>query len=111
MSAQEPFTVDQFYKFLGQQKLMAGKCLKCGNPKLIYTISYGSIVKYLEPALELTLTPRVQFQQTESYNISHSNNVEIRPLISVMSLFCFVNCCRLSAYGMTTARPFSMRFN
>ena len=29
------------------------KCEKCGNPKLIFTISYGSIVKYLEPALEL----------------------------------------------------------
>jgi DNA polymerase II large subunit len=30
-----------------------GKCEKCHNPKLIFTISYGSIVKYLEPALEL----------------------------------------------------------
>ena len=32
---------------------LQGKCEKCGNPKLIFTISYGSIVKYLEPALEL----------------------------------------------------------
>ena len=31
-----------------------GKCSKCNNPKLIFTISYGSIVKYLEPALDLT---------------------------------------------------------
>ena len=31
MSAQEPFTIEQFYRFLGQQKLMAGKCLKCGK--------------------------------------------------------------------------------
>jgi len=31
MSAQELFTIEQFYKFLGQQKLMAGKCLKCGK--------------------------------------------------------------------------------
>ena len=30
-----------------------GKCLNCGNPKLIFTISYGSIVKYLEPARDL----------------------------------------------------------
>jgi DNA polymerase II large subunit len=30
-----------------------GKCEHCGNPKLIFTISYGSIVKYLEPALDL----------------------------------------------------------
>jgi uncharacterized protein len=31
MSAKEPFSIEQFYKFLGQQKLMAGKCLKCGK--------------------------------------------------------------------------------
>jgi uncharacterized protein len=31
MSTQTPFTIEQFYKFLGQQKLMAGKCLKCGK--------------------------------------------------------------------------------
>ena len=27
----EPFTIEQFYKFLGQQKLMAGRCIKCGK--------------------------------------------------------------------------------
>jgi uncharacterized OB-fold protein len=31
MSTQELFTIEQFYKFLLQQKLMAGKCLKCGK--------------------------------------------------------------------------------
>ncbi len=31
MSTQEPFTIEQFYKYLGQQKLMAGKCVKCGK--------------------------------------------------------------------------------
>ena len=31
MSAVEPFTIEQFYKFLSQGKLMAGKCLKCGK--------------------------------------------------------------------------------
>jgi DNA polymerase II large subunit len=30
-----------------------GKCSKCHNPKLIFTISYGSIVKYMEPAMDL----------------------------------------------------------
>jgi uncharacterized OB-fold protein len=30
MSA-EPFTIEQFYKFLAQGKLMAGKCQKCGK--------------------------------------------------------------------------------
>ena len=31
MSAVDPFTIEQFYKFLGQQKLMAGQCLKCAK--------------------------------------------------------------------------------
>jgi uncharacterized OB-fold protein len=30
MSATEAFTIEQFYKFLAQRKLMAGKCQKCG---------------------------------------------------------------------------------
>jgi len=31
MNAEEPFTIEQFYKFVAQGKLMAGKCLKCGR--------------------------------------------------------------------------------
>jgi len=31
MSTKEPFTIEQFYKFLSQQKLMASRCLKCGK--------------------------------------------------------------------------------
>jgi uncharacterized protein len=31
MSTQLPFTIEQFYKFLNQKKLMAGKCKKCGK--------------------------------------------------------------------------------
>jgi uncharacterized OB-fold protein len=31
MSIVEPFTIEQFYKFLNQNKLMAGKCVKCGK--------------------------------------------------------------------------------
>ena len=31
MSAQTPFTIEQFYKFMQQEKLMAGKCLRCGK--------------------------------------------------------------------------------
>ena len=34
MSTQEPFTIEQFYTFLHQCKLMAGKCLKCGKVHL-----------------------------------------------------------------------------
>lgn len=31
MSIAEPFTIEQFYKFLQQGKLMVGKCQKCGK--------------------------------------------------------------------------------
>jgi hypothetical protein len=31
MSTQAPFTIEQFYKFLAQGKLMAGKCTRCGK--------------------------------------------------------------------------------
>ena len=31
MSTAEPFTIEQFYKFLAQGKLMAGKCTNCGK--------------------------------------------------------------------------------
>ena len=31
MSTQEPFSIEQFYKFLEQRRLMAAKCLKCGK--------------------------------------------------------------------------------
>ncbi|MDT8782205.1 MAG: Zn-ribbon domain-containing OB-fold protein [Candidatus Bathyarchaeota archaeon] len=31
MSTQEPFTIEQFYNFIKQGKLMAGKCQKCGK--------------------------------------------------------------------------------
>jgi uncharacterized protein len=31
MTTQEPFTIEQFYKFLAEGKLMAGKCTKCGK--------------------------------------------------------------------------------
>jgi len=31
---------------------LAGNCIKCSG-KIIYTVSHGSIIKYLEPSLEL----------------------------------------------------------
>jgi uncharacterized OB-fold protein len=31
MTAAEPFTIEQFYKFIAQGKLMAGKCTHCGK--------------------------------------------------------------------------------
>lgn len=34
MSEQAPFTVEQFYKYILQRKLMGGKCKKCGKVHL-----------------------------------------------------------------------------
>jgi len=31
MSEQTPFTIEQFYKYVNQGKLMGGKCKKCGK--------------------------------------------------------------------------------
>jgi len=31
MSEQAPFTIEQFYKYISQGKLMGGKCKKCGK--------------------------------------------------------------------------------
>jgi len=31
MSEQAPFTIEQFYKYVSQGKLMGGKCKKCGK--------------------------------------------------------------------------------
>ncbi len=52
MSAQKPFTIEQFYKFLGDGKLMAGKCQKCGKihlpPRPICDNCYGQEFSWIE---------------------------------------------------------------
>lgn len=51
MSAQEPFTIEQFYKFLTQGKLMAGVCQKCGKihlpPRPLCDNCYSTQFKWL----------------------------------------------------------------
>ncbi|MCL2134548.1 MAG: Zn-ribbon domain-containing OB-fold protein [Candidatus Bathyarchaeota archaeon] len=46
MSSQQHFSIDQFYQFLLQGKLMAGKCLKCGKihlpPRLMCDECYST---------------------------------------------------------------------
>jgi hypothetical protein len=34
MTAQPPFSIEQFYRFMNEGKLMAGKCQKCGKVHL-----------------------------------------------------------------------------
>jgi uncharacterized OB-fold protein len=52
MSQAEPFTIEQFYKFLMQGKLMAGKCLKCGKihlpPRPLCDNCYGTEFQWVQ---------------------------------------------------------------
>jgi uncharacterized OB-fold protein len=51
MSA-DPFTIEQFYKFLAQRKLMAGKCQKCGKihlpPRTLCDKCFGQEFTWME---------------------------------------------------------------
>ena len=52
MSTQEPFTIEQFYKFMAQKKLMAGRCLKCGKihlpPRILCDNCYGQQFEWMQ---------------------------------------------------------------
>jgi uncharacterized protein len=52
MSTQTPFTIEQFYKYLTQEKLMASKCQKCGKihlpPRPICDNCYGQEFDWVE---------------------------------------------------------------
>ncbi len=52
MSATEPFTIEQFYKFLTEGKLMAGVCLKCGKihlpPRPLCDNCYSQQFKWMQ---------------------------------------------------------------
>ena len=49
---EQPFTIEQFYKFLAQSKLMAGKCQKCGKihlpPRPLCTKCYSQEFTWVE---------------------------------------------------------------
>ena len=52
MSVESAFTIEQFYKFLSQGKLMAGKCVKCGKihlpPRPICDNCYAQQFEWVE---------------------------------------------------------------
>ncbi|MEK6919168.1 MAG: DNA polymerase II large subunit [Nanoarchaeota archaeon] len=50
---------------------MSGKCVKCEG-KIIFTISYGSIIKYLEPAITLATTYNVSPYLKQSLLLARS---------------------------------------
>ena len=47
-----PFTIDQFYKFMEESRLMAAKCLKCGKmhlpPRPMCDSCYGQEFSWME---------------------------------------------------------------
>jgi uncharacterized OB-fold protein len=52
MSGNEPFTIEQFYKYLEQGKLLAGKCVKCGKlhlpPRPLCDNCFGQQFEWVE---------------------------------------------------------------
>jgi len=48
-----PFTIEQFYKFIGEGKLMAAKCMRCGSkfipPRQICTNCYSKDLTWVQP--------------------------------------------------------------
>jgi uncharacterized OB-fold protein len=80
MSTNEPFTIEQFYKFLLQGKLMSGMCLKCGKihlpPRPLCDNCYSTDFKWVVVSGKgklLTYTvihvAPVQFQNLTPYTI------------------------------------------
>jgi uncharacterized protein len=80
MSTQEQFTIEQFYKFLSQGKLMAGKCQKCGKihlpPRPLCDNCYGNQFEWVQVSGKgklLTYTiiniAPTQFQNLAPYTI------------------------------------------
>lgn len=80
MTTQEQFTIEQFYKFLTQGKLMAGKCIKCGKihlpPRPLCDNCYGNQFEWVQVSGKgklLTYTiihvAPTQFQNLAPYTI------------------------------------------
>lgn len=99
MGTQPPFTIEQFYQFLSQGKLMAGKCLQCGKlhlpPRPICDNCYGETFEWTEISGKgnlLTYTTihvaPVQFQALSPYTIGivqMENDLKLPGLISGVS--------------------------
>lgn len=78
MSETLPFTIEQFYKFIGERRLMAVKCNKCASlllpPKNVCPKCFSTDLEWtkLEEKGELVTytvihVPPVQFQSTAPY--------------------------------------------
>jgi uncharacterized protein len=75
MSSTEPFTIEQFYKYMQQGKLMAGKCLKCGKihlpPRPLCDNCYSKKFEWLQISGKGTLL---------TYTVIHVSTAQFQPL-------------------------------
>ena len=99
MSTQLPFTIDQFYKFLSQNKLMGSKCRKCGKlhlpPRPLCDDCYGQDFEWIELSGKgklLTYTiihiAPLQFQALAPYSVGImelENGLKLPGMISDIS--------------------------
>jgi len=80
MSEVPPFTIEQFYKFIGEKKIMAVKCLKCASllfpPKNICPKCFSTDLKWTKLGKRgklVTYTvihiPPAKFQSMAPYSI------------------------------------------
>jgi uncharacterized OB-fold protein len=76
----QPFTIESFYKFVGEGKLMAAKCSKCGTtllpPRPVCNKCFSKDLEWVKPEGNgnlLTYTvihiPPVQFQSMAPYAV------------------------------------------
>jgi len=76
MSEALPFTLESFYKLVGQRRLMAAKCKKCGNlrvpPRPLCTRCYGNDFEWVELRNKGKLL---------TYTVIHVSPKQFEPLI------------------------------
>ncbi len=80
MTEDHPYTIESFYKFVGEGRLVAAKCNKCGTtflpPRPLCTKCFSKDLEWFKPSGEgklLTYTvihiPPVQFQSMAPYAV------------------------------------------
>jgi uncharacterized OB-fold protein len=95
--SEAPFTIEQFYKFLAQRKLMAGKCTRCGKihlpPRTLCDKCYSQQFTWMEIQGKgklltysvIHIAPQ-QFQQLAPYTvgiIELENGLKLPGMITV----------------------------
>jgi len=80
MSGTPPFTIEQFYKFIGERKLMAAKCRSCASltlpPRNVCPKCFSTELEWVElkkrgklATYTVVHVPPVQFQSISPYAV------------------------------------------